>query len=124
MAKEIDKKELARALRLLISWADMRTWDVKLAFMPMDGKYGEAHIQSEYRQATIRLNSNKPGHGMEYRHDSHIMTLCHEFVHIWLWDMHNPETYDTNWAYNRLVEGHVEMLGRLLYKRVLQPEGF
>lgn len=110
-------------MKALMTWADMTNWDILLTFKPLEGKYGQACIQSEYKQATIVLDSEADFKN-DFKHDSHMFTLCHEFAHIWLWDIHNPEVYETNWAYNRLVEGSIEDVAHLLYKRVLKPSGY
>jgi hypothetical protein len=114
-------KDFKRALKLLIKWCDMGDWEIQLKIEPLEGKYGQTVIQAPYRQAIISLNPTMP---VEFIYDPMMVTLCHEFAHIWLWDMHDPKAYDDNWAYNRLVERNVENVGRLLYERILKDAGF
>lgn len=96
-------------------------WEIKLQFEPLEGKYGEAEIMAAYRQAIIRLNPNSR---IKFRTDTPMYVLCHEFAHVWLWDLHESKIYDDNPSYNRLVESKIESVGELLYERVLKPLGF
>jgi hypothetical protein len=123
MITKDERKELQKALKALQTWASLHTWELKLQFAGMEGKFGTAEIQDQYRQAVIVLNPDA-NYTTGFKHDTCMQTLCHEFAHIWLWDVHHPELYNSNWAYTKLVEQTVEDIGRVLYLRVLKPLGY
>ena len=121
MERPVDKKVLAKALKLLVRWASMEDWEILLEIKPLKDRFGEAEIIAPYKQAVITIN---PQAYVRFSNDTHLHTLCHEFAHIWLWDLHEPDIYTTNSAYNRLVEGKIEEVGNVLYRQVLVPAGF
>jgi hypothetical protein len=123
MITKAEQTKLKKALKILQVWTSMTQWSIVLEFKAMDGVMGSTDPQTEYKQAIITINQ-EARFTKGYEHDTHMNTLCHEFAHIWLWDIHNPELYESNWAYRRLVEGSVEGIGRILYLRVLQPWGY
>lgn len=117
-----EKTKLRKALKVLIAWVHMEDWDIKVEFGVLVDLYAQADINSAYKQATITMNTKEAL--IKYKNITDIKTLCHEFAHIWLWDVHHPELYTENTFYRRLVEGTVDSVGMLLYEKVLEPKGF
>lgn len=112
--------ELQIILEFLKEWAAMKDWDIVVRYEALADDMGRANINTCYKQATILIDDTKE---MIYKNDHPIRTLCHEFAHVWLWDIHEHKAYTRNESYTRLVERNIEDVGHVLYNRVLVANG-